>query len=317
MCARRRMLLIPVVTTGLFAVAGAAVAAPTLPRAWVSGLGVDSPTCGTVDTPCRTFQYAHDNIVIVGGSIYVMDPANYGQVVISKSISLINDGSGTATIFAPTGNAIAVSSGANDVLIKGLTLDGAGSGTNGVAFTSSGSLTVAGCIVRGFAGNGISIVPPSGGSAAIVDSLITGNLGTGVYTFGASAGTLTLTLSRSRIVNNGFKGSGYGVRLTGGGAAYQFSTIEGTLIAENAVGLSVEGSGSNTVSGALFDSKILGNKTSINVTSGGASVRLEKTSVHSYYPASGITNNGAIVSFGNNAIVDPVTGNSITTIPLR
>ncbi len=295
----------------------AAMAAPTQPRAWVSGLGIDNPACGTIDSPCRTFQYAHDNIVIAGGSVYVKDPANYGQVVISKSISLINDGSGTATIFAPTGNAIAVNSGASDVLIRGLTLDGAGSGGNGVAFTSAGSLTVAGCIVRGFAGNGVSIVPPFGGNAAIVDSLITGNSGTGVYTFGASSGTLTVSVSRSRIVNNGFNSNGFGVRLTGGGAAYQFSTIESTLIGENGVGLSVEGSASNTVSGALFDSKILGNKTSINVNSGGAAVLLEKTSVQSSYPSSGITNNGSIVSYGNNAIIDSVSGNAITTTPLR
>jgi hypothetical protein len=296
--------------------ATAASAAPTLPRAWVSGVGADSSNCGTVDSPCRTFQYAHDNIVASGGSIYVKDPANYGQVVISKSISLINDGSGTATIFAPSGNAIAINSGASDVLIRGLTLDGSGSGTNGVAFTSNGTLTLANCIVRGFAGNGLSIVPSSAGAVAIVDSLITGNGTAGVFTFGDSSGTLTLTLSRDRIVNNGFDGSGYGVRLTGGGAAFQFSTIDSTLIGENSIGLSVEASGSNIVSGALFDSKILGNKTSIAVTAG-ASVRLEKTSVQAYFLSSSISNNGSIVSFGDNAIVDSVTGNAISTTPLR
>lgn len=296
-------------------VATAVSGAPTQSRGWVSGLGTDSPTCGTVDSPCRTFQYAHDNIVISGGSIYVKDPANYAQIVISKSISLINDGSGTATIFATSGDAIAISAG--DVLIKGLTLDGAGSGANGVSFTSSGALTVANCIVRGFTNTGLSIVPGGGGSVAIVDSLITGNAGAGVYTFGDSSGSLTLTLSRDKIVNNGFNTSGYGVRLTGGTAAYQFSTIDSTLIGENGIGLSVEASGSNTISGALYDSRILGSRTSSITVTTGSSVRLERTSVQAFYPSVGITNNGSIVSFGNNAIVDGVTGNAITTTALK
>jgi len=303
-----------VAVTSLMAIV--ANAAPTMQRAWVSLDGVDGPNCGSGGTPCRSFQYTHDNIVVNGGSIFVKDSAGYGPIAISKSISIINDGAAMAAIFAASGNAISVTGG-GDVVLKGLTLDGGGSATNGVAFTSSGSLTMANCTVRGFASNGVSVVPPGGGSIAIVDSLITGNAGAGVYTFGDSSGSLTLTLSRDRIVNNGFTTMGYGVRLTGGGAAYQFSTIESSVIGENGIGLSVEASGSNTVSGALFDSKILGSgNASIKVTPG-ATVRLEKTSVQSYYPAFGITNNGSIVSFGNNAIVDSVTGNPITTTSLR
>jgi hypothetical protein len=135
--------------TSSLVLATAAGAAPTQPRAWVSGAGIDTASCGTVDSPCRTFQYVHNNIVAAGGSIYVKDPANYGQLVISKSISLINDGSGTATIFATSGDAIDVNTD-GDVLIKGLTLDGAGSGANGVSFVSTGSLTIENCVVRGF-----------------------------------------------------------------------------------------------------------------------------------------------------------------------
>jgi hypothetical protein len=297
--------------------ATAASAAPTQPRAWVSGAGTDTVSCGTVDAPCRTFQYVHNNVVAAGGSVYVKDPANYGQIVISKSISLINDGSGTSTIFATSGDAIDVNTD-GDVLIKGLTLDGAGLGANGVSFVSpGGSLTIENCVVRGFTSRGVSIVPSFGGSVVIVESLITGNAGAGIFTFGDGSGSLTLTLGRDRIVNNGFESGGYGVRLTGDGAAYQFTNIESTLIAHNGIGLSVEASSSNIVSGAVFDSKLLGNSTSIKTTAG-ALVRLERTSVQAAFPAGGvITNNGSIVSFGDNAIVDSVTGNAISTTSLR
>ena len=309
----------------VFALAGAfslaastAMAAPTMQRAWASGSGVDSPTCGPGDRPCRSFQYMHDNIVVDGGSIFVKDSAGYGPIAITKSISIINDGAAMAAIFAASGNAVSVNTSGR-VLIKGLTLDGGGSAANGVSFTSSsGTLTVANCTVRGFAANGVSVVPSHDGGIAIVDSLITGNAGAGVYTSGDSSGTLTLTLSRDRIVNNGFGAGGYGVRLTGGGAAYQFSTIEGTVIAENGIGLSIEASGANEVLGTVSESKILGSTTASIKVSAGAELNLEKTSVQSYFPGSvGITNNGLISSFRNNAIVDSVSGNAIGTISLQ
>jgi hypothetical protein len=311
---RVRSILATLGAVGLLAAMECA-AVPTLPRAWVASFGVDVASCGTVDAPCRTFQYVHDNIVLSGGSVYVQDAANYGQVVISKSLSLINDGSGTATIFATSGNAIAVASGAANVLVRGLTLDGAGSGTNGVSYTASGGLTVDNCIIRGFVSNGMSVVPGGGGVVSVVDTLITGNVAAGIYTFGSSAGSLTLSVSRSKIVGNGFASNGYGIRLTGGAAAYQYSTIDSTIIGQNGTGLSVEANGSNEVSGALFDSKVLGNAKSINVAGGGL-VRLGRTSVQSAFGAN-ITNGGSIISYGNNEIVDGVTGTAIDTTALR
>ncbi len=49
-------------------------AASSRPRV-VSGKGADTPACGGVGNPCRTFQYAHDNIVAAGGEIDTLDPA--------------------------------------------------------------------------------------------------------------------------------------------------------------------------------------------------------------------------------------------------
>ena len=91
-------------------VATAASGAPTMPRAWVSVAGVDHPTCGPASAPCRTFQYTHDNVVVAGGSIFVKDSAGYGPIVISKSISIINDGAAMAAIFASSGDAIRITS---------------------------------------------------------------------------------------------------------------------------------------------------------------------------------------------------------------
>src|SRR5262245_56090079 len=78
--------------------------------------------------PCRTFQHAHD-VVAPGGEIDVLDPAGYGLVTISKSISIL--GHGFAGIAAPGGTAVTVNAGASDrINLRGLLIDGVGTGTN-------------------------------------------------------------------------------------------------------------------------------------------------------------------------------------------
>ena len=86
-------------------------------RIWVSGHGVDGAGCGGAATPCRTLQYAHDNLV-AGGEIDVLDPAGYGSIVITKSISIVNEGVGVAGVLQSISgaDAIAVQAQANDII---------------------------------------------------------------------------------------------------------------------------------------------------------------------------------------------------------
>src|SRR5476651_711926 len=90
---------------------GAGTAQAASSRIWVSGHGVDQAGCGAPTAPCRSLQYAHDHIV-AGGEIDILDPAGYGAVSISKSISIVNDGVGTAGVQATSGNAITINAGA-------------------------------------------------------------------------------------------------------------------------------------------------------------------------------------------------------------
>jgi hypothetical protein len=125
---------------------------PTQQNAWVSGLGKDVSTCGPETTPCRTFQFAHDHIVLAGGGqIRVKDPADYSALTISKSISIINDGVGVAGISVPSGDAISINAVDDDsIFIKGLSLDGGGKGSSGISVNSAGSVTVTGSTFTGF-----------------------------------------------------------------------------------------------------------------------------------------------------------------------
>jgi hypothetical protein len=72
--------------------------------AWVSGTGKDVLGCGSQISPCRTFQYAHDNVLgSNGGDILVRESGSFGPLTITKSVSVINDGVGTAGTGAPSG----------------------------------------------------------------------------------------------------------------------------------------------------------------------------------------------------------------------
>src|SRR5450432_3741914 len=131
-------------------------------RVWVSGHGTDTAGCGAPTAPCRSLQYAHDHIV-AGGEIDILDPAGYGAVSISKSISIVNDGVGTAGVQATSGNAITIQAGARDsVYLKGLNIDGVQQqGQEGVVFNQGSSLTITDCTVRHFAKRGIKLAPLS------------------------------------------------------------------------------------------------------------------------------------------------------------
>src|SRR5262249_60722860 len=64
-----------------------AVPARAATKVWVSNAGVDSPTCGALSSPCATFQRAHDNVTS-GGDVGVLNPGDYGTVVIARSVSI-------------------------------------------------------------------------------------------------------------------------------------------------------------------------------------------------------------------------------------
>jgi hypothetical protein len=149
-------------------------------RAWVSGHGSDAAGCGSPASPCRTFQYVHDNIIAAGGEIDVLDPAGFGTITITKALSIVNDGVGTAGVQAASGNGITINAGSSDaVFLRGLNIDGLGTGANGIVFNSGGSLTVTNCSIRHFhhsgtatTGNGILLQPTAGSNNFLISNTI-------------------------------------------------------------------------------------------------------------------------------------------------
>jgi len=262
-----------------------AVAAGSSPRAWVSNAGIDAPGCGSVMTPCRQLQYAHDNVVEPGGSIYVKDPAGFASLVIRNAISIINDGSGTAALFVASGDAIDVQAGPNDaVFITGLVIDGVGTGNNGINLISGGSLTVTDCVIKGFSasfpnGNGIAIQPSSGAAQVDVHDTIASNNTLGVY-------------------------------LAPQGSASVDATLKNVEFNKNADGLAVAGYATNgTVSVTVEHSTASGNgNTGVSVagnSSGNANARLVATDVSASHNLYGFyVGAGAVAYFSSSSATE-------------
>jgi hypothetical protein len=174
-------------------------ACATTTRAWVSGHGVDQAGCGAPTSPCRSLQYAHDNIVAAGGEIDILDPAGYGAVTINKSISIVNDGVGTAGVQASSGNAITINAGPNDIVVlRGLNVDGVQhAGIDGVRFNSGASLSIQNCVVQHFNGNGVEIQVQTGAtSVSITDTIVSGSTAFGIIANPVGSATLSLVFDR-------------------------------------------------------------------------------------------------------------------------
>lgn len=140
--------------------------------------GADNPGCGAPATPCRTLQFAHDE-TSAGGQISIMDPGDYiglnPPLRITKAISIVNDGAGTALV--TRGIDIAGLAAADVVQLRGLAIAGA-LGIPGISFRgAAGSMTIAKCVVSKNSSDGVRINPDLGGSLnfSLSDVVISNN----------------------------------------------------------------------------------------------------------------------------------------------
>ncbi len=284
-------------------------------RAWVSGHGTDMAGCGAPTAPCRSLQYAHDNIVAAGGEIDILDPAGYGAVTITKAISIINDGVGTAGVQAASGEAIVINAGANDaVVLRGLDIQGAG-GDSGIFLITAASLSVLDCTVKGFTFAGIQYNPTSASYLYVSNTRLMNNgvVGVNVVPFVTAAGaTVQAALERVEAVNDD-----YGIFFDGRQSA-QSVTVNGVLsdsmISNNAqVGVESISTASNATTFAIMRNSTVAN--------GGTGADAEGTAVLyvAHSTLSGLakafnTSAGVIGSYKDNNVDGNVIEGDIPTL---
>ena len=275
-------------------VAGPAAAQAS--RTWVSGVGDDANPCSRT-APCKTFAGAISKTA-ANGEIDVLDPGGFGAVTITKAISIEADGV-IAGVSAPGITGIIVNAGANDtIVLRGLTIDGSGTGVNGILWTSGKNLVVEKCTIKGFTQAGIAAEPNSGtpgavGNLFVSDTQIRDNAVGGVL--GKPTGLVTLkgTLSRVQFTDNG-----YGVRAEDNA----YFNVKGSIAAQSV--------GDGFVAQGVFNNAVIYMEESTANNNGGVGV-------HAIGPALVFISNalvtgnhtgllgetgGTIYSWGNNRI---------------
>lgn len=267
-------------------------------RTWVSGVGDDANPCSRT-APCKTFAGAISKTA-AGGEIDALDPGGYGAVTITKSIT-IDGGPNAGGVLAAGTNGVTISTPANaHVTLRRLSINGAGSGLNGVRIVgSSGFVRLSNVEITGFTQSGVDISNSAGTSSRVEirRSEIYNNYGTapngvGIWSRPALAGlTSKLTISDTSIDNNG--------RGVVADAAIGRSkiTVRNSTIEDNGVN-------GGTGQGAQADGA-------------NASIRFTGTAITGNVIGLETLNGGTLVSFGGNLFVANDSGGGFTsTSPL-
>ena len=275
-------------------------------RAWVSGRGTDTTGCGAPTAPCRSLQYVHDNIVGAGGEIDVLDPAGYGAVTITKALSIVNDGVGTAGVQATSGDAVTINAGVADaIVLRGLDIDGLGTATNGIQFTAGQSLIVENCSIRHVTAQGINFNPNTASSLAVSNTLAADNGDAGIYLHPGVGGTgaVTAVVSHVELKNNHNNG------LIVDGAQFA-GEIDVTVFESVAAGNGQYGFGVGSTTGEAFTTLTLFHSVAVNngnagiaAQDAGAILRIAQSLVTGNAHSFAVIGSGsAIQSYGDNYI---------------
>src|SRR5262245_41777570 len=125
-----------ITTSILFAVAlalsmHAAPANAQATRTWLSGVGDDANPCSRT-ARCKTFAGAIAK-TSAAGTIDCLDPGGFGGVTITKSIT-IDCSSMTGGVLVSGTNAVIVNGAGVHAILRGITIDGLGTGLSGIRF---------------------------------------------------------------------------------------------------------------------------------------------------------------------------------------
>src|SRR5947209_3401268 len=144
---RRFLLSTLVVLTLLLAATAPAFAQAT--RTWVSGVGDDANPCSRT-APCKTFAGAISKTAS-GGEINVLDPGGFGAVTITKPITISSEGFEAGVLVSGTNGIVVSTPNATDVVVlRGLDIEGLGTGLSGIKVLTGGTVYVEKCTINKF-----------------------------------------------------------------------------------------------------------------------------------------------------------------------
>jgi hypothetical protein len=274
----------------VFSLALATAAQAQATRTWVSGVGDDVNPCSRT-APCKTFAGAISKTADKG-EIDALDPGGFGTVTITKSITI--EGQGTlASILAAGTNGVNVNDSATAtpntivVALRNISINGAGTGFDGIRFTSGKTLHVEDCVISGFKGNGVnsdgidvSLNAAITGQLEVKNTVIRDNTGNGIRASNTGAGSAAIavaldgvhcssnaasgfavqTACSAEVNNSNFSYNGNGVAITAGAFGLELDTC---FLQFNTTGFLA-----SAATGRIANCRIMGNTNGINFTGG-------------------------------------------------
>jgi len=210
-------------------------------RTWVSGVGDDVNPCSRT-APCKTLAGAISKTA-TGGEINILDPGGFGAVTITKSITI--DGGGViGSVLSAGTNGFIINAPDASVTIRNFSVNGAGTGINGIRVLAVKKLNVENCVLANFSTNGMDINPAASGSTGTTAEIVIDNVTVhnAITAINVSAGQVTVS-------NSLVSGCTTGISVKAGASAY----LAKNVITRNGTALQGPGSltsaGNNSISG--------------------------------------------------------------------
>jgi hypothetical protein len=296
----------PCILTAVCAVVlglSASVASAQATRTWVSGVGDDVNPCSRT-APCKTFAGAISKTA-AGGEISVLDPGSYGAITITKAITINGEGTLAGILHTVGTSGIIVNAGVNDrIVIRNVSIMGAGSGANGVRFLAGKQLTIEKVTITGFVTNGIDVARTTTGSLFVKDSVIS-NTTADTTTTGIRV-TTTSGLALATLDNVRLEGLQIGVDAQANG---RVNVSDSVISGNSSTGLLA----SNATAVINADSNQIGfnDFAGVNASVSGATIRLANNTIFN-------NSNGILIAVGATVASDGsnrVAGNGASATP--
>jgi hypothetical protein len=206
-------------------------------RTWVSGVGDDANPCSRT-APCKTFAGAISKTA-TDGEISVLDPGGFGAVTITKSITIDGGGGPVAGILSSGTNGVIINMASGNVFLRNLTINGAGTGLNGIRLIQGGNLRLENVSIERVTGHCLDVQPTVADTVTDLKNVVGSKCaGNGVNLNSAVAATVNV--DGTRLVLNGI-----GISATGAGALVRLSNS--TVLNNGTAGLAIV-SGANITS---------------------------------------------------------------------
>jgi hypothetical protein len=274
-----------IITFFVFVFAFASMAQAQATRTWVSGVGDDVNPCSRT-APCKTFAGAISKTA-VNGEINCLDPAGYGAVTVTKSITIDCEDTQGSILSAGTNGVIVNITSVTDTKkafkLRGVSINGAGTGINGIRVLAANTVHLDEVVIDGVTQHGVSLETTSGTPKVFIqDTHIRSVAGNAVNSF-ISGGSMKIGIGGIQL-----GAAGIGLHLSGNtSASISDSEINGNTTGVQAFNASL----------AVVGCTIANNTTGV-VSGTGGSVRLFSTLV---------THNGTGLSATGGSIVSHVS----------